>query len=161
MQNHSFPCQRGKIREILHSFHFFRGLNKPLMPKAPELSRFSRLRFENLAGLPQRPNMECPRVTYDSSGPVPAFWSSLRVQIRKVETSVTRCPNVAAASLLELRNVSNALGTPASLPTPSDRFWGGPAGCTRRTFDNFSDFRFLHFLHWFSFKFHQRAPFGF
>ena len=61
---------------------------------------------------------------------------------------------------MEARNVSNALGTPASLPTPPDRFWGDPAG-TRHTFDNFSDFRFLHFLHWFSFISAQRAPFGF
>ena len=68
--------------------------------------------------------------------------------------------NVRHASRWELRNVSNALGTPASLPTPPDRFWGDLAG-TRHTFDNFSDFRFLHFLHWFSFKSAQRAPFGF
>ena len=68
--------------------------------------------------------------------------------------------NAADARFLELRNVSNALGTPASLPTPSDRFWGGPAA-TRHTFDNFSDFRFSLFLHRFSFKFAQRAPFGF
>ena len=61
---------------------------------------------------------------------------------------------------LELRNVANALGTPASLPTHSDRFWGDPAG-TRHTFDNFSDFRFLHFLHCFSFKSVEKAPFGF
>ena len=52
---------------------FFRGLNKLLMPKAPELSRISRCRFKNLAGDPQTPNMECPRVTYDSSEAVPAF----------------------------------------------------------------------------------------
>ena len=43
---------------------------------------------------------------------------------------------------------------------PPDRFWGDPA-CTQHTFDNFSDFRFLHFLHWFSFKSAQKAPFGF
>ena len=43
-----------------------------------------------------------------------------------------------------LRNVSNALGTPSSLPAHSDRFWGDPAG-TRHTFDNFSDFRFCNF----------------
>jgi hypothetical protein len=104
--------------------------------------------------------MECPRVTYDSSEAVPAFQSSLRLQIRKVETSVTRVRNGAAACFLRARNVSNALGTPASLPTPPDRFWGDPAG-TRHTFDNFSDFRFSHFLHGFSFKFAQRAPFGF
>ncbi len=53
--------------------YFFRGLNKPLMPKAPELSRISRCRFKNLAGDPQTPNMECPRVTYDSSEAVPPF----------------------------------------------------------------------------------------
>ena len=70
------------------------------MPKAPELSRFWRLRFENLAGLPQTPNMECPRVTYDFSEAVPAFSSPLRVQIRKVETSVTRCPNGAAGRVV-------------------------------------------------------------
>ena len=52
--------------------------------------------------------------------------------------------NGADASLLEARNVSNALETPASLPVPPDRFWGDPAS-TRDTFDNFSDFRFLHF----------------
>jgi len=69
-------------------------------------------------------------------------------------------PNGADASFSYLRNVSNALGTPASLPTPPDRFWGDPAS-TRHTFDNFSDFRFSHFLHGFSFKFAQMAPFGF
>ena len=46
---------------------------------------------------------------------------------------------------MEARNVSNAPGTPASRPTPSDQFWGDPAG-TRHTFGNFSDFRFLHFF---------------
>ena len=51
---------------------FFRGLDKLLLPKAPELSRISRLRFKKLAGLPQTPKVEGPRVTYDSSEAVPA-----------------------------------------------------------------------------------------
>ena len=70
------------------------------------------------------------------------------------------CRNAADARSLEARNVSNALGTPASLPMPPDRFWGDPA-TTRDTFGNFSDFRFLHFLHRFSFKMPQVALFEF
>ena len=54
-------------------FHFFRGLNKLLMSKAPELSRFSRWRFEDLARDLQTPKVEGPRVTCDSSEAVPAF----------------------------------------------------------------------------------------
>ena len=118
-------------------FGIFRGLDKLLLPKAPELSRISRCRFKNLVD-PQTPEVEGPRVTYDSSEAVPAFQSSLRVQIRKVETSIMKVLNGADANCWGSRNVANALGTPASLPTPPDRFWGDPAD-TRHTFDNFSD----------------------
>ena len=54
--------------------HFnFPGFDKSIVPKAPELSRIWRCRFKNLAEDPQTPEMEGPRVTYDSSEAVPAF----------------------------------------------------------------------------------------
>ena len=68
--------------------------------------------------------------------------------------------NGAAARSLELRNVQNALGTPASLPVPPDRFWGDPA-TTRDTFDHFSDFRFLQFCIGFPSNWLRYALFGF
>ena len=52
---------------------FFRGLDKLLLPKAPELARISRLRFKDLAGDPPTPEVDSPRVSYDSSEAVPAF----------------------------------------------------------------------------------------
>ena len=52
---------------------FFLGFDKINVPKAPELSRISRWRFKNLAGTPETPEVEGPRVTYDSSEAVPAF----------------------------------------------------------------------------------------
>ena len=61
------------LTAVLKFFAIFLGFDKILLPKAPELSWFSRLRFKNLAGAPQTPKMECPRVTYDSSEAVPAF----------------------------------------------------------------------------------------
>ncbi len=146
--------------KIIAKRPFFRCSDKSNQPKAQELSRIWRLRFKNLAGDPQTPEVGHPRVTYDSSEAVPAFQSSFRVQIRQVETSVRVVPNGADACLLRARNVSNALETPTSLPMPPDRFWGDPA-TTRDTFGNFSDFQFLQFCIGFPSNWLRYALFGF